>query len=320
MKKILTIILMAIGITVLASCQQTVEEHDIYVTVYPMKYLTQELFKDTQYTVDIVPGTTSHEHSAEWAPKQIIAMKNASYLFYVGANYDQYIDLKLNVFKDADVQLIRMESEMEFIEGILHEHDHETSTEDYEEDANGNSPLGKDPHFWISPLRMLTLLDIIYDKLLLEFPNEQATLESNYISVKAKLEALNIDFFEAISILTKPVMTSTNLYGYLENDYALDFIPISPGYHEEPDNIMPKNTEEILMEIQYHNITKLIYEKKRTSPATDIIYDEMIRLNIEPEKLYFDILQALSDEEIKNGKDYISVMYENLEALKTAGK
>ncbi|MFW5889150.1 MAG: metal ABC transporter solute-binding protein, Zn/Mn family [Bacillota bacterium] len=318
MKKILGLIFIIFQVLLISSCSQTAEEHDVYVTVYPMKYITEELFIDTEYTVDIVPGVTSHEHSAEWAPKQIIAMKNATYLFYIGANYDQYIDMKLNVFEDADVQLIKMETEMNFIEGIIHDNDHDHD-DDHEEDANGDSPLGKDPHFWISPQRVLILLDIIYDYLIIEFPNDIDTLETNYLSLKANLTALHIDYLEAISILSRPVLTSTNLYGYLEHDYDLDFMPISPGYHEEPDNIRPNETERILYEIEYHNITKLIYEKNKTSPSTDIIYDEMIRLDIEPEKLYFDILQALPDKEIAKGRDYIRIMYENLEVLKTAG-
>ncbi len=321
MKKILGLVFVIFQILIISSCSQTVEEHDVYVTVYPMKYITEELFDNTEYTVDIVPGATSHEHSAEWAPKQIIAMKNASYLFYIGANYDQYIDMKLNVFEEANVQLVKMETEMEFIEGIIHEHDHDDNhDEENDTDANGESPLGKDPHFWISPIRVLTLLDIIYNHLTIEFPDITETLDNNYINLKARLQMLHIDYLEAISVLRRPVITSTNLYGYFENDYDLDFIPISPGYHEEPDNMMPNDTEEILYEIEIHSITKLIYENRKTSPATDIIYDEMERLDIEPEKLYFDILQSLPDDEIELGKDYISVMYDNLDILITAGK
>jgi len=39
---------------------------------------------------------------------------------------------------------------------------------------------------------------------------------------------------------------------------------------------------------------------------------------MDPVKLEFNILQSLADEEILNGENYITVMYQNLELLKLA--
>ena len=39
---------------------------------------------------------------------------------------------------------------------------------------------------------------------------------------------------------------------------------------------------------------------------------------MDPIKLEFHILQSLTDEDIANGDDYITVMYDNLELLKLA--
>jgi len=321
MKKILYLLMAISSILLTISCAQEVPKHDVYVTVYPLKFLTEELFEDTNKTVDIVPGVTSHEHSAEWAPKQIIAMKEAKLLFYVGANYDQYIDKKLNVFEDGIVELIRIQDQDEYIEyipGVIHshEHDHEDEATTEDEDA----ALGIDPHFWISPKRMLDVLDLIYDQLVEKFPIQKDTIDSNYISLKASLEELHIDYEEALVALNRPVLTSTNLYGYLREDYGLDFIPISPGYHEEPDNMLPDETEKLIQEIIRHHITIIIYEKNRTSPASDNIFAEMIQLELDPAKRQFNILQALTDEEIANGKDYLTEMMANLDVLIDAGR
>jgi hypothetical protein len=54
-------------------------------------------------------------------------MTEAKYLFYVGANYDYYIDYQIDsIFANKDVELVKVELEtdyIEFIPGILHEHD-----------------------------------------------------------------------------------------------------------------------------------------------------------------------------------------------------
>lgn len=316
MKKIALILTLISSVFIILSCTQEVEKHDVYVTVYPLQYLVEELFEDTSYTVDIVPGTTSHEISVEWAPKEIIAMKDAELMFYIGANYDLYIERKLSVFEDANVQLVDIETEddyIEYIPGIIHDHEHEGVT------TFDDTSLGLDPHFWISPKRMLDVLDLVHDYLVIHFPEIEDTLAENYLQVKTDLEDLHIEYDEAISSLTKPALTSTNLYGYLHEDYDFEFIPISPGYHEEPDNMLPAEAEHIMEEIALHQITKIIYEKTKTSPASDNIFEEMLLLDIDAEKLEFNILQALTDEERSIGKDYISEMMENLEVLKQAG-
>ncbi|MFP4478570.1 MAG: metal ABC transporter substrate-binding protein [Candidatus Izemoplasmatales bacterium] len=324
MKKILILIMVGLGLLFITSCSQDVEEHDVYVTVYPLQFIAEELFQGTEYTVGIVPGATSHEHSVEWAPKQIIAMKKANLLFYVGANYDQYMDKKLGVFEEADVELIKIEDETDYIEyipGVIHDHDH---NHDHDEDnithAEDDTSLGIDPHFWISPKRMLDALELVYDYISIDFPEITDTLNINYLKLKAELEELHLDYDEVITGMSKPAITSTNLYGYLHEDYDFDFIPIAPGYHEQPDSMLADEAEEILHEIEIHDITKLIYEEKRSSPATDSIFAEMERLDLEPEKLQFDILQALPDSEVAEGKDYITEMYVNLDALRQAGE
>lgn len=320
MKKIIIILLSLASLLILSSC--TSESNTVYVTVYPLKFMSEELFKDTDYTVGIVPGVSSHEHSAEWSPKQIIAMQDADFLFYIGANYDQYITKKINVFNDANVKLINIENENDYIEYIEgeyhHEHDHD---HDGEITSKNEEPqLGLDPHFWISPLRMLNVLDLLYDKYIEAYPNDVETLTDNYMTLKSRLEELHLDYQDVISQMTKPVLTSTNLYGYLRQDYGLVFLSISKGYHEEPDNMVSEETGIIIEEIKLHQINTIIFEKKRSSPASDHIFAEMVKLEIEPIKLEYDVLQLLSNEDISQNKDYITEMRENLIVFEKAGK
>ncbi|MGD9964023.1 MAG: metal ABC transporter solute-binding protein, Zn/Mn family, partial [Candidatus Izemoplasmatales bacterium] len=155
MKKLLILIIL-LPVVLLTACTNNNGPFDIYVTVYPLQYVSEEILKDTGYTVGIVPGVTSHESSVDWSPKEIIAMTEATYLFYVGANYDYYIDYQIDsIFTNKDVELVKIESEeyIEFIPGILHDHDHEESGEEVHEPLN-DTALGLDPHFWISPKKV----------------------------------------------------------------------------------------------------------------------------------------------------------------------
>ncbi len=321
MKKILLSFFIIISMLFAVACGTGTQAHDIYVTVYPLQYAAEEILKDTAYTVGIVPGVTSHQGSVDWSPKEIIAMTEATYIFYVGANYDYYIDYQIDsIFSNKDVELIKIEQEttyIEFIPGVIHDHDHE-ETESLE--ALNTTALGVDPHFWISPLKVLEVSELIYDKLLIAYPGVEEILSANYLGLVSKLEDLHNDYLEAINRLTKPVMTSTNLYGYLSHDYNLQVMPISPGYHEETDQFTSLQKEEVVAEAVFHGIRYIIYQKYTTSPLSNAVFSELELLGLSPIKVEFDILQSITNEDINLGKNYITVMYENLELLKAAGE
>lgn len=325
MKKILLMLVIAIQALAISGCINETVPHDIYVTVYPLKYVAEEILLNTEKTVGIVPGVTSHESSVDWSPKEIIYMTESTYLFYVGANYDYYIEYQIDsIFSSKDVELIKIENEtsyIEFIPGVIHEHNHEEEDEhETDEHDHDDTSLGIDPHFWISPLKVLEVSGLIYDKLVLAYPELEETMTTNYSSLVDTLQQLSDDFTNALASLSKPIMTSTNLYGYLEHDYGLDYMPISPGYHEESEQFTSQEKQEIVDEATYHDIGYIVYEKYTTSPLSNAVFDELVALGLNPEKLEYHILQSLTDDFIEQGDNYITVMYDNLELLKTAGE
>lgn len=317
MKKLLLAVLLFFSLLLLVGCQEEEINHDIFVTVYPLEYMMEELISGTSLTVGIVPGVTSHQDSVDWSPKEIIAMTEASLLIYVGANYDQYIDFQIeSIFQNKDVELVKIEDETDYmtlIPGIIDDHDHDTESTTTEE-----STLGIDPHFWISPKRLLDVAPLLYDKLIEKYPQLEMTFTSNYNDLVASLTDLDEAFTEVISKQVTSAMFSTNLYGYLREDYGLEYLSISPGYHEETEVFTTQEKDEIVGDAINEGIQIIIYEKYSTSPLSNAIFDELELRGYEPIKMEYDILQTLTDEDKSNGKDYISVMYENLELLKAA--
>lgn len=317
LKKILFLMLILLSGISTISCSLEQVNHDVYVTVYPMQYVTERIFENTEYTVGIVPGVTTHENSVDWSPKEIIAMTEATYLFYVGANYDQYIDFQISsIFTNKMVELVKVEDQtdyIQFIPGVVHNHDSIAALEEIDDHS-----LGIDPHFWISPLKVKMVANLIYDSLMLKFADPENIMEDNYNSLMVDLQLLSDTFLEVISNATKLLMTSTNIYGYLRNDYGLDYVSISPGYHEETEQFTSQAKEEIVEHATENDIRYILYEMYTSSPLSNAVFDELVTLDLSPTKLEFNILQSLSDDSVANGQNYITVMYDNLELLKLA--
>jgi zinc transport system substrate-binding protein len=249
-------------------------------------------------------------------------MREATYLFYIGANYDQYIDQNIeSIFTDEKVELIKIEDEasyIEFIPGIIHSHECDYDEPEVHDEEFDDHTLGLDPHFWISPIKIQQIAALIYDKIIIKFDDPNQIMETNYQNLLSNLQELSDDYELVINNATKVALTSTNIYGYLRSDYGFDYISISPGYHEEPTQFTTEEKFEIVEAAKVHTIQYIIYEMYTSSPLSNAVFDELLRLELEPIKIEFNILQALSDDEIEQGSDYITVMYENLDLLKLA--
>jgi ABC-type Zn uptake system ZnuABC Zn-binding protein ZnuA len=320
MKKILLLGSAVLAALVLFSCTSTsLPAYDIYVTVYPLEYIVNSITEGTGIKAGMVPGVTSHESSIDWSPKQIIAMTQAEYLFYVGANFDIYIDNQVEtIFQNKDVVLVKLEDEFKtdegnglLIQGIVDTH------------AGSDSPvLGLDPHFWLSPKRMIDVTNMIYNKLIDPedgYPEYTDDFIANRDTLVSNLIAIDFAYDLVINPSSQKIMTSTNLYGYLRTDYGLSTCSISPGYHEETDQFKPEQKDLIITEATENAIRYIVYEKNSSSPLSNAIFDALVELSVDPIKLEYYVLHSLTDESRAAGEDYYSIMMNtNLELLKLA--
>ena len=302
----------------MVSCTQSKYNHNVFVTVYPVQYVIEEIFRDTELSVSLVPGVSSHNEAVDWSPKEIIAMGNAEYLFYVGANFDTYIDNQIGqIFTDKNVELVKIENNLvDYIPGIVHNHG-EHEDQDHDEEASSDT-LGYDPHFWISPKRMITLTENLYPLLLAKYPGYETTFEANYDALMTNLATINLAFTNAISKANKTIMTSTNLYSYLHEDYGLEFIPISPGYHEEADQFTSAQKQQIVDEAILHNITHIVFERDSSSPLSNAVLSTLNDLGYTVIKLEFIIMDSLQHEDVQNNETYLTLMDKNLTVIHTA--
>ena len=319
MKKWFIGILMILASITTISCTPQIYEHDVFVTVYPIQYIIEEIFEDTELTVGIVPGVSSHNEAIDWSPKEIIAMGEADFLFYVGANYDTYIDNQVSqIFTNKHVQLVKTENNLvDFIQGIVHVHEED---EDHALEPTLSDALGYDPHFWISPKRMITVAENIYPILLEYYPEFSEKFETNYISLMSNLNSLDQELTSLISSSTVTIMTSTNLYSYLHEDYGLEYIPISPGYHEETDQFTSAQKQEIVDEAIEHNVTHIIFERDSSSPFSTAVMASLVGLGYNVQKLEFIIMDSLHHEDIENYETYLTLMYKNCDVIAEATK
>ena len=321
MKRTLRLVIGLLALVASIACVQEPESFDVFVTVYPIQYLVESIGENV-VSVSIVPGVNSHSEAIDWSPKDIIMMTEADLLFYVGANFDAYIDKQIgSIFADQSVELVKIETAVdsngfayvEFIEGLVHDHNHEEDVA-IEEPAH----LGLDPHFWMSPKRMIQAARLVKDKLIAHYPDETNRILDNYEALLGRLHDLSEAFEVAIAMQTKPLLTATNIYTYLKADYDFQAISISPGYHEETEQFTTQEKEAIVNEATLHGIRHVVFEKNTSSPLSEAVFQSLASLGHNPVRLEYHILHLLFQDDLLANADYVSIMRQNLELIKIA--
>lgn len=326
MKKGILLFTLFFSTLLLLACQSTYESYDVYSTVYPLQFLSEKIGANV-LTSGLVPGVTNHHDSVDWNAQDIKAMLTADFLFYVGVGFDPYIDQKfIDLFAGKDTNLVKVETAkdannqlyVQLIPGVVHHHDDDHDHELTQPMSTDPHQLGLDPHFWMSPKRMIQAARMVYETFLAKYPNQEEQLTTNYQTLINQLNALSNAMQTVIHKQTKMALTATNIYGYLLADYGFESMSISPGYHEETEQFTVQEKDAIVQEAVYHNIVHILYERNSSSPLSNAIFQSMVNLGYSMIKLDYHILHNLFQEDYQNQDNYISIMYQNIVLLESA--
>lgn len=319
MKKIYLLLTLAVMAIALTGCKNTTleDQNVVYVTVYPMQFLVEEIAGET-IEVILVPGATTHGSSIDWSAKEIIDMLDADLLFYINGGADTYITNSSSLFVDEAVLLVDMSQHIEYNEICLsHNHDDDVDA-DHETQTCDENSLTQDPHFWLDPVRMLQAAEFVKDKLIATFPENQELYNNNYTVLEATLTQLNQDFQLMADQATKPIMTTVRLFTYWAVRYNLEIVSITNDIHSEESN--PSTIIEFVNYASAHDISYILFEKNANSPAGNATLADLQTINSEAIELDLHGLGKITLEEFKNGSTYITIMYDNLEILNLTTK
>ena len=324
MKRILLIISVILITLTLSACNRGDgdEKPVIYTTIYPIMYLLEEIAEDTIY-IERVPGSNVHSEAYDWSAKEIISMQNATFIFYVGANTDNYIpNNKEAIFDEGSVELVHIGDYVDY-ENVCYETTHvhgeeEHMDEEIIDETCDNAQLSEDPHFWLDPNRMIIAADMVRDFLVAEFPENASMYNDNYMDLQIALEELDAAYELMATEATKPIITTNMLFNYWHAAYDIEILSLTADAHN--DNTIPSDSIGFVEEAIAHDIEYILFETNANSPSGDAVLSSLQEQNPDAERKYIHGLGSLTMDELENEEDYLTLMYKNLEVLNEATK
>ncbi len=287
MKKACYILSVLLGLC-LSGCNIVDYSRTIYTSFYPLYDFTKRIVGDKFEVKNLTPAG-QEPHDYEPTPKEVGGLVDSPIFLYHGLGVDSWVDSLPDSIEKKSYE-VSDNIETISLNGII------------------------DPHTWLSIPNAITEMNNIYKVIVDYDPMNASYYENNFNKAKKEFEELDKQYRETVKELSsKYLAVSHAAFGYLCKEYGLNQIYLS-GL--EPDALpSAKDKERIMETIKEYNVSTIFYEELASDELAKNIASE---LGIKVDTL--NPIEGLTEEELNNGEDYLSVMKDNLTKIKEALK
>lgn len=240
-------------------------------------------------------------HDFDPSARDVATLHTSKVFVYNGGGLEPWVDRVLPDLERSGVDTVNTTEGLQLLEAGASEHGEEGDREEI-----------SDPHVWLSPKLAGQQVRAIAAALVRVDPTHPDVYTRNADAYVGQLDQLHSDFQSGTSnCKRRDLVTSHAAFGYLAREYGLTVIPIagiSPD--EEPS---PARLAEISRVVRERGVTHIFFETL-VSPALS----ETIAYETGAATIAIHTLEGLTEEEVAQGKSYISVQRENLAAIRTA--
>jgi zinc transport system substrate-binding protein len=287
----------------------------VYTTFYPLYDFAGKIGGERAEVAKLVPPGVS-PHDWEPDPGTLAGLQAADILLYNGLGLEPWIYTVIDALAPAKLLSVNTTEGIEPLRGYVDKHAHEkkdahgpAEEEKKKKEAAGELP---DPHVWLDPLLALRQAERILEALVAVDPDNEQYYRDNFAVLKGQFAQLDTEYREALQGKTRDKFIVTHLsFAYLAERYGLKQVGIAGlSPHAEPT---ARELTELVELIREYDI-RYIFQEPLVSPRLAQVLATETGVGI----LEINPLEGLMPEEIAAGKDYFSVMRENLTQLQRA--
>lgn len=298
MKSVLCWVLLAV--LSLAGCSanppenanQPGEKIQVYTSIYPLYDFAKKIGGEHTVVTNLVPPGVE-PHDFEFTARDMSKMSEADLFIYNGGGFEPWIERVSRMLNPDETKIVEASKSIS-----LHR----------AENHGGSS----DPHVWLDPTLAKKQAAAILEALIQLDPQHQSDYEKNYEELAAKLDQLDREYQEMTQKATKKEFAVSHAsFSYLAKRYGLTQIAISGlSPSDEPS---PKELQQVIEQVKSHDIDVIFFETLVSNRMANVVKKET-----GAEVLVLNPLEGLTEQEIKQGKDYFAIMRENKENLAKA--
>ena len=314
-KKLLTTLLVCL---LMSGC--TSVKHYISYTIYPVGYILNRIGGNKISTTSI--QTNNMAQLAQMVENYDEILNDSIVLFHVGG-LEPYMDIYDEEIKETDVDVedlstlnalykykrytpIIVDGKLNYIEGEYYESDIFAEVNTYD----------LDPLIWLSPIGMYSMAKDVKEYLSSNYFEESSYFNDNYekladelITLDAAYNALSLQLINQNQNIKFVSMTGS--FGCWQKDYGFQVYPICLSKY----GALPTDAqlEVIKQKIKDDDVKYIAYEPNMSEEMT-LLFNQ-IEEELGLKRVTLHNISSLTSSQIESGKDYMSLMYENLSIL-----
>lgn len=279
----------------------------VVTTFYPMYDFTKQVAQDDA-EVSMLLEAGMEVHSFEPSSQMIAEIQDADVFIYNSPEMETWVPDVLASIDTSDMVVICASDAITLLEyeGEAHAHDHESE----EEGASAGHSHTVDPHVWLDPVLAQTEVSTIAEGLAEADPDNAEDYLENAGIYNGKLNELDEAYRAAFEgTENRTFVTQHAAFAYLAARYDLNQISVTGLNAEvEPSAAALATLSDY---VKANNISHIYFENNASSQTAETLAEE-----VGVELAVLSPLEGITEEDQKKGSDYISVMLDNLEALK----
>ncbi len=280
------IVMIAVLVMLLTSCaaEETQESKpEIVVSILPQKSFVEAVVGDlADVTVLIPPGASPSNYQP--SPKEMTSLSDAEVYFTIGVATET-VNILPNIAESIEtLSIVSLADAVDavyparYFEDEAHgEDDHDSENEDEEDheeehEEEEHAHEGRDPHIWMSPKRVVVMIETIRDTMIQLDPDNKAIYEANAASYTEELRTLDETLTENLSghegdkfIIMHPSL------GYFADDYYLEMVAIE----EDGKEASVSHLQYVIDYGVANDIHVVLYQQEFDSTQAETIAEEL---------------------------------------------
>lgn len=222
----------------------------VAVTIIPEQTFVEAVCKDKVEIVTMVPPGSSPE-TYEPAPMEMEQFSDADIYFSIGAPIEETYILPFA----GEVKTVGL---------------HEAAAQKYPDRLFENGD--RDPHIWLSPKRVMVMVDKIAEEMSILDEANRAFYEQNAQEYKKELEETDAAIKEALAGVKNPKFVVFHpAFGYLADDYGLEMFSLE----EEGKEATAAHLQEMIDLAKAENIKVIFYQEEIDSSQSEAYAEEI---------------------------------------------
>ena len=267
----------------------------IAVSIVPQETFIKAVAGNLVHVITMIPPGCSPANYQP-TPLQMVEFSKADIYFSMGVPSEEASILPKVKELNKNIKIVSLAEKAAATYPYLYSTEINSDNQSDSEQIEKNyHHTGRDPHVWLSPKRVMIMIDAIKDELILLDPTNKLIYEKNASDYISQLEHLDSTIASNLSSLKqKSFIIYHPAFGYFADDYGLNMVSIEKNGKETS----AKRIQTVIDYAKKEKIKIVFYQEEFDGHQAEIIATEIKGATIKVTPLspdYIDNLKSISD-------------------------